>query len=134
MWLDRLQELKKETKMTTREVAEKSNLPERTVKRVFAGETDSPYADTLHRIVSAMGGSLDDILADTKVVVGNHTLASLQESVDKLTAERDMLAVELSLLKDKYTTLTAEVNLLNLKLAHKDEIIALHNYYNKLNK
>lgn len=134
MWLDRLQELKKETKMTTREVAEKSNLPERTVKRVFAGETDSPYADTLHRIVSAMGGSLDDILADTKVVVGNHTLASLQESVDKLTAERDMLAVELSLLKDKYTTLSAEVNLLNLKLAHKDEIIALHNYYNKLNK
>ena len=134
MWLDRLQELKKETKMTTREVAEKSNLPERTVKRLFAGETDSPYADTLHRIVSAMGGSLDDILADTKVVVGNHTLASLQESVDKLTAERDMLAVELSLLKDKYTTLTAEVNLLNLKLAHKDEIIALHNYYNKLNK
>lgn len=134
MWLDRLQELKKETKMTTREVAEKSNLPERTVKRLFAGETDSPYADTLHRIVSAMGGSLDDILADTKVVVGNHTLASLQESVDKLTAERDMLAVELSLLKDKYTTLSAEVNLLNLKLAHKDEIIALHNYYNKLNK
>ena len=105
MWLDRLQELKKETKMTTREVAEKSNLPERTVKRLFAGETDSPYADTLHRIVSAMGGSLDDILA-----------------------------VELSLLKDKYTTLSAEVNLLNLKLAHKDEIIALHNYYNKLNK
>ena len=134
MWLDKLQELKKETKMTTREVAEKSNLPERTVKRLFAGETDSPYADTLHRIVSAMGGSLDDILADTKVVVGNHTLASLQESVDKLAAERDMLAVELSLLKDKYTTLSAEVNLLNLKLAHKDEIIALRNYYNKLNK
>lgn len=141
MWLDKLQELKKETKMSSKEIAEKSNLPERTVKRVFAGETDSPYADTLHRIVKTMGGSLDDILADTKTVLGANNLATLQENVETLQtdlnsviAERDLLSVELSLLKDKYNTLSAELDLLKLKLAHKDEIIALHNYYNKLNK
>lgn len=141
MWLDRLQELKEETKMKTKEIAEKSNLPERTITRVFSGETDSPYADTLHRIVKAMGGSLDDVLADTKTVLGANNLATLQEKVETLQtdlgsviAERDLLSVELSLLKDKYNALSAEVDLLKLKLAHKDEIIALHNYYNKLNK
>ena len=133
--------VKEETKMKTKEIAEKSNLPERTITRVFSGETDSPYADTLHRIVKAMGGSLDDVLADTKTVLGANNLATLQEKVetlqadlDSITAERDLLSVELSLLKDKYNALSAELDLLKLKLAHKDEIIALHNYYNKLNK
>ena len=141
MWLDNLKELKKAKGLSSKQIAEKANLPERTVNRIFSGETDNPYVDTLHCIVTILDGSLDDILADTKMVVGDKNLATLQENVetlqtdlDSVIAERDLLSVELSLLKDKYNTLSAEVDLLKLKLAHKDEIIALHNYYNKLNK
>lgn len=32
---------------------------------------------------------------------------------------------------DKVATLTAEIDLLRLKLEHKEELLALHNYYNK---
>lgn len=140
MWLDNLKELKKKTGMSAKQIADKTKLPERTVSRIFSGDTDNPYADTLHRIVTVLGGSLDDILADTKVVVGESNLATLQESVDVVTAERDLVTAERDLitaenaiLKDKVVTLSAEIDVLKMQLKHKEEIIALHNYYNKLN-
>lgn len=132
MWLDNLKELKKSKGMSSRQIAELTRLPERTIIRVFSGDTDNPYVDTLHRIVTVLGGSLDDILADTKVVLGDKNLATLQENVNVVTAERDLLKAENTILKDKVTALTSENELLKLQLAHKDEIIALHNYYNKL--
>lgn len=132
MWLDNIKELKKAKGMSAKQIAEATKLPERTVTRIFSGDTDNPYVDTLHRIVTVLGGSLDDILADTKVVVGDANLVTLQESVDVVTAERDLITAENAILKDKVATLTAENDMLKMQLKHKEEIIALHNYYNKL--
>lgn len=131
MWLDRLKELKKSKGMSAKQIADQTKLPERTVTRIFSGDTANPYVDTLHRIVTVLGGSLDDILADTKVVVGDQNLVTLQENVDVVTAERDLITAENASLKSQVAALTAENELLRLKLAHKEEIIALHNYYNK---
>ena len=69
MWLDNLKELRKQTKMTYKQIADKANLPERTVNRVFSGDTDNPYVETLHRIVDALGFTLNDIFADTAAIV-----------------------------------------------------------------
>ena len=110
----------------------KTNLPEITVSRIFSGDTDNPYVDTLHRIVTTLGGSLDDILADTKVVVATESLIEVKENAEVVTAERDLITAENSILKDKVATLTAENEMLKMQLKHKEEIIALHNYYNKL--
>ena len=125
--------------MSFKQIAEMTNLPERTVARIFSGDTDNPYVDTLHRIVSVLGGSLDSILADSKAVVGNTNLSVLQEDIDRLNSEVDRLTRELSLLsaennvlKNKLNALSSENDLLHIKLEHKEEIISLHNYYNKL--
>ena len=107
-------------------------LSEKTVERVFQGCAKTPYADTLFRIVKALGGSLDDILAETKVVVGNEKLAVLQENVDVANAELDMLKLENKMLQDKLASLSSENDILRMKLEHKDEIIRLHNYYREL--
>ena len=132
MWLDNLKELKKKTGMTSKQIADKTNLPERTVNRIFSGDTDNPYVDTLHRIVTVLGGSLDDILADTKVVVATESLVEVKKNANVIEAERDLITAENSILKDKVAALTAENEMLKLQLKHKEEIIALHNYYNKL--
>ena len=132
MWLDNLKELKKKTGMSAKQIADATKLPERTVNRIFSGDTDNPYVDTIHRIVTALGGSLDDIFADTKVVVGDQTLVALRENMDVATAERDLIAAENAIMKDKIATLTAENELLKMQLKHKEELIALHNYYIKL--
>lgn len=134
MWLDNLKELKRTTGMTTKQIAEKTNLPERTVARIFSGETENPYVDTLLRIVAILGGSLDELFAESKIVVGNHNLAALQEELDALKAEMGIISAENAVLKDKVATLSAENDLLRLRLEHKEEIISLHNYYiNRLN-
>ena len=132
MWLDNLKELKKEKGMTAKQIAEATNLPERTVSRIFSGDTDNPYVTTIHRIVSVLGGSLDMIFAESKVVVGNESLIELQANIDNLNSELAAIRKENTALKDTLVKITAENDVLKTKLEHKEEIIALHNYYNNL--
>lgn len=131
MWLDHLKELKKQTGMSSKQIAELTNLPERTVTRIFSGDTDNPYVDTLRRIVAVLGGSLDDIFAEGQAVIGDHGLKALQDELEAVKAENVKLAAENAMLKDDVATLDAQLERQNLILAHKDEIIALHDYYNK---
>lgn len=132
MWLDNLKELKKQTNLSSKQIASMTNLPERTVSRIFSGDTDNPYVDTIYRIVSFLGGSLDDIFAEGSAVVGNKNLKDLQDELDLLKAERDVLVAEAAITKDKISALSAENDLLKMQIKFKDEIISLHNYYNKL--
>ena len=129
MWLDNLKELKKKTGMSSKQIAEKTRLPERTVNRIFAGESDHPYADTLDLIVKALGYDLGDIFADTGVIVATNELVEIKESVDVVEAERDLTLAENEMLKSKNAALTTEIELLKKELQHKDELLALHNYY-----
>ena len=132
MWLENLKELKKKTGMSSKQIAEKTNLPERTVSRILAGETDHPYADTLDLIVKALGYDLGDIFADTGVIVATDDLVGIKESVDIVEAEHDRILVENEMLKTKNAALTMEIELLKKELQHKEELLALHNYYNKI--
>ena len=132
MWLDNLKELKKKSGKTSKQIADETKIPESTVKRIFSGDTDDPYVSTIHRIVICLGGSLDHVLADTNAVLATESLAEAKETAGVAEAERDLIAAENKILKDKGAALTAEVDLLNLKLSHKEELLALHNYYNKL--
>lgn len=132
MWLDNLKELKKSKGMTSKQLAEATKIPESTIKRIFSGETEDPYISTIHRIVIALGGSLDHILADTNAVLSTESLVEVKENADVIEAERDLIIAENAILKGKVDNLTAENEMLKMELKHKDEIIAIHNYYNKL--
>jgi transcriptional regulator with XRE-family HTH domain len=129
MWLENLKELKKKSGMSTKQIADRTKLPERTVNRIFSGETDHPYADTLDLIVKALGFDLGDIFADTGVIVATEKLVEIKESVDVVEAERDLIHAENDMLKAKNTALTAEIEMLKKEIQHKDELLALHNYY-----
>lgn len=125
MWLDKLKDLRKRTNMSTKQIAEKTNMPERTITRIFSGDTYAPGIDKLRDIVYAMGGSLDDIFDESDFRVPTPEAQALKTTVNDLTAENVRL-------KDEIVTLKVEIDRLRLTLAHKEEIIALHNYYNKL--
>lgn len=134
MWLDNLKELKKEKGMSAKQIADKTNLPERTVNRILSGDTDNPYVDTLHRIVTVLGGSLDDILADTKVVVATESLVEVKENANVVEAERNLISAERDRVLLENERLKTENEMLKMQLKHKEELLALHNYYNKLNQ
>lgn len=132
MWLDNLKELKEKSGMTLKQISDKSRIPERTVVRIFAGESDHPYADTLDLIAKAMGYDLGDVFSETKVVIATPDLVEIKENVDIVEAERDLVQVENDMLKSKVAALTTEVELLKKELQHKEELLAIHNYYTKI--
>lgn len=131
MWLDNLKELKKTKGMTAKQLADATKIPESTIKRIFAGDTEDPYVSTIHRIVIALGGSLDYVLADTNVVLSPESLVEVKENADVVEAERDLVLAENEMLKAKCAALEMENQLLQRELQHKEELLAVHNYYIK---
>ena len=129
MWLDNLKELKKAKGMTSKQIAEVTKIPESTIKRIFSGDTTDPYVTTIHRIVVALGGSLDHILADTNAVLSSESFVELKETVDVIEATHEVISAENEMLKAKVAALTTENELLKKELVHKEELLALHSYY-----
>lgn len=146
MWLEKLKEIKKEKGLSSKTIANLAKLPERTVIRIFSGETDNPYLDTIHRIATAMDCSLDEILTDTKAVIASESLvevkeslAEAQESTVVAEAERDLISIENEKLKIEIDTLKTDnasketrIKLLELELKYKEELLKLHDIYNKI--
>lgn len=131
MLLENLKELKKASGMTYEEIAVASKTSESTIKNIFSGKCE-PLASTLYRIVKAIGGSLDDVLADTNVVLSPKTLAEVQENAEVIEAERDLVVAELEMLRAKTTAQEAEISLLKERIQHKDELLAIYNYFTKI--
>lgn len=136
--------LKKRTKelgYTIKYVSQESRVPERTVTRIYSGETPSPNVDTLYAIAVVLGLTLEEILTGNNSVLGGKDYKIILEeyteltyNVEKLKSEITLVLAENSVLKDKIAVLTAENELLKVKLEHKEEIISLHNYYINLNR
>ena len=132
MWLENLKELKKSKGMTTKQIADATKIPESTLKRIFAGETEDPYVSTIHRIVTVLGGSLDHILADTNAVLAPEKVVEVKENAGVVEAENKLVLAELEMLRAKTTAQEAEILLLKERLQHKDEILALIDYFAKI--
>lgn len=132
MWLENLKELKKNKKMTTKQLADATKIPESTLKRIFSGETEDPYVSTIHRIVTVLGGSLDHILADTNAVLSTESIVEVKSNADVVEAERDLILAELEMLRAKASAQETEILLLKEKLQHKDELLAVYNYFTKI--
>lgn len=132
MWLDKLKDLKKRSGMSTKQIADKTNMSERTVTRILSGETYAPGIDKLRDIVYAMGGSLDDILDESDFHLPTPLAEALKTENTTLQNAVNDLTDENVRLKDENAALKVEIDRLRLILEHKEEIISLHNYYNKL--
>ena len=67
-FLERLRVLKDKSGMTTKQIADKCDIPESTVARIFAGKTPNPTIITVMAMTKAMGGTAADIFDDNAQV------------------------------------------------------------------
>lgn len=67
-FLERLRVLKDKSGLTTKQIAEKCNIPESTVTRIFSGKTPNPTVITVMAMTKAMGGTAADIFDDNAQV------------------------------------------------------------------
>jgi transcriptional regulator with XRE-family HTH domain len=138
-WLINLIDLKNKEGLSSKQIAEKEDLAEKSVSNVFSGKSKNPGVDLIRRIIHALGGTWSEIFGESGAVIGGQDLVTLQAEVDTLTAENGVLVdklnianLENSVLKDKVNALEAEIKLLSLKLEYEEKLIAVHNFYNKL--
>ena len=131
MWLENLKELKKAKGVSLSQIAKGALVPENTVVRIFSGKTPDPGTSTLYRIAKYLDSSLDDILAEGEFFIGRKNLKALQDELDTTTAERDALTIENAELKTKNAELLADIELLKVHLAYKEELLRTHEYYAK---
>ena len=138
MWLDKVRELRNKTGMTNKHIAEQTHRSERTIGRFFAGQTDLGI-DFLREVVLLMGGSLDDVLAESdfkmptpEVEALKKEIATLSTTIEEMTAKTVLLQAEIAALNAKIGSLTAENDILRIKLEYEQKITTLHDYYNKL--
>lgn len=115
MWLENLKTLKKARGLSCAQIAVKANMPERTVSRIFSGDTPAPKIDNICDIIFALDGSLDeifDMFKGTKAVIGDKDMASL---------EADLMQA-----KSELSTANTTIEQLQKELAHKIELIDLY--------
>ena len=129
-WLKIMQDQQVALGYTNKYIAEKVQHSEKTVARFFSGETKEPDIVLFYEIAAVLDLSVDALFAGYKAPMGSNILTTLQEDVDRLTAEVDRLTsgltfanAEIGVLEDKASALIAERDLLRLKLEHKDEIL-----------
>lgn len=61
MWLDRLNELRRQSGMSLDDIAAASGIPKSTVAKITSGNTKSPSLENVRSIVYSMGYTLDDL-------------------------------------------------------------------------
>lgn len=121
MYRDKLEEIRKEKGLSTKEWSELSEVSVDTIKRIRCPENpekDSPRINTLEDLCKPLGVELWEIF-----YMGDKSLVSLQAEIASLKAERDALIAENGALKNQVDTLRENVNSL------KNEIIYVHHYY-----
>ena len=130
MWHERLNELRKMGgNPSYKKIATDLKMSEKTVTRTFTDKSKTCYVDTVYPIIKYLGGSLDEIFGDTGAMIGSKGYAELQEKVNVLTAELDVLKVENGILKVENANLLTKLDFVNMQLKHKEELLALHNFY-----
>ena len=112
LWRIRLKELKNRSGKSAKQIADGINSSEKCVSRILSGEAKNPSLTVVKSMISYLGGSVTEIFAESDVVIGGKDLVALQDEVNRLTAEIDTL---------------------KMQLKHKEELLALHNHYNKIN-
>ena len=130
-WLKNLIDLKDKTNKTCKQIAEGTKQPERTIVRIFKGETENPTITTLIPIVNYLGGNLSELFADTCAIVGSSNLSTLQQKKDNLQAEYDLLLAEKNLLKTETDTLKGRVELLEMKLMYTEKLLLVYEKFDK---
>ena len=96
-------------------LADNSTVPIGTINRIKEGKYDDcKYSTIKHLLIALIGGTTDEF--------------SCTEQVTRELQQKEWLEQQTA----KLTAIETENMMLKMELKHKDEIIELHNYYNKL--
>lgn len=131
LWRNALKEYRHKVDMTYKDIADKENLSEKSVARVFTGEAKNPGVDIVRRIIHAMGASWRDIFGESSAVITTEDVEVIKQDNQRLAQENNALIAENLVLTNKVKELESDKMVLSIKLEYEQKITALHDYYTK---
>lgn len=134
MFRERIVEEKKRLNITAKSMSERSrmHIPEETISRVLSGKTADPGVNTVVDLGETVGLAPYEIFMDSTLAAEFRAFLELKSKSEETEAERIRIIAENESLKIINTTLSQKIDKLEMQIKHNEEIIALHNYYNKL--
>lgn len=134
MFRERISEEKKRQNLSVKTMADTSrlHLPEETISRVLSGKTADPGISTVLDLGETVGLKPYEIFMDATLATEFKAFLELKSRNEETEAERIRIVAENESLKATNAGLVDRIRVLEMKLEHKEELLALHNYYNKL--
>lgn len=131
MFRERIIEEKKRLNITAKSMSERSrmHIPEETISRVLSGKTPDPGVSTVIDLGETVSLAPYEIFMDSTLAAEFRTFLELKSKSEETEAERVRIIAENESLKIINTTLSQKIEALEIKLAHKEELLALHKYY-----
>ena len=134
MFRERILEEKKRLNLSVKTMSDTSrlHLPEETISRVLSGKTADPGISTVLDLAETVGLKPYEAFMDATLATEFKAFLELKSRSEETEAERIRIIADNETLKATNAGLVDKIRVLEMKLEHKEEIIALHNYYNKL--
>jgi hypothetical protein len=134
MFRDRINEEKKRLKISAKTMScrSKLHLPEETISRVLNAKTQDPGISTVLDMGETVGLAPYELFMDATLAAEFRAFLELKSKSEETEAERIRIVAENESLKTTNTALADRISILEMQLKHKEEIIALHEYYNKI--
>ena len=134
MFRERISEEKKRLNLSTKTMSDISqlHLPEETIRRVLSGKTADPGIYTVLDLAETVGLKPYEAFMDATLAAEFKAFLELKSRSEETEAERIRIIADNENLKATNAGLVDRIRVLEMQLSHKEEIIALHNYYNKL--
>lgn len=134
MFRERILEEKKRLNLSVRTMADTSrmHLSEETISRFLTGKTTDPGIETFVDLAGTVGLKPYEAFMDATLAAEFRTFLELKSRSEESEAERIRIVADNENLKATNAGLIDRIRVLEMQLAHKDEIIELHNNYSKL--
>lgn len=131
MFRERIIEEKKRLNITAKSMSERSrmHIPEETISRVLSGKTPDPGVSTVIDLGETVSLAPYEIFMDSTLAAEFRTFLELKSKSEETEAERVRIIAENESLKIINATLSQKIETLEIKLAHKEELLALHKCY-----
>ena len=124
LWIETTKRIIEDSKKPYKKIAEEANVSEQTVARLASGDLSknkNTGLPTIMRVVAACGGTLSIGGSGSRII--GEELINLQGEVERLTNELSIALNDLDALRKEFAALSADANLLRMKIDHKEEII-----------
>lgn len=134
MYRERIAEEKKRLNLSARTMSDLSRLHilEETISRFLSGKTNDPGVNTVLDLGETVGLKPYEIFMDATMAAEFRAFLELKSKSAETEAERVKMIAENEELKITNAGLVDKIRVLEMQLAHKEELLKVYEYFTKI--